>query len=122
MYLVLQNQLVLTSPPTVIAVAHSQAFTMPFPDDDAIDLTIVIIALTGGGDPALQVTIEESDDDENWATNFSMLFQHITVGAIIGPLAGLSAKRYRIRWDFADAGLTNFVTCVLAANVETHHE
>jgi hypothetical protein len=122
MYLVLQDRLVLASPPDGAATAHSQAFTMPM-GDDSLELTIVIIVATATSPepiPSLRVTVEESDDDANWATNFTIDLVPVGVGQIIGPLFSLPAKRYRVRWDFGDladgAGL-----CVLAANVETRH-
>ena len=95
---------------------------MPFPADDAVDFTIVIIALIGSGDPHLLITIEESNDDVNWRVAFEVELMDPVVGALSGPLFGLSAKRYRVRWGFGDATGMNFVTCVLAANVETHHD
>ena len=97
-------------------VAVSAAF--PPGPDNAAEIEVVVSSMTSLIHGSLQVSIDLSNDNENWIEGASLPVPITSVGSAQSYAPSLSAKWYRIRFTFSgDLGSPG--TCVLSSNIRT---
>jgi len=100
-----------------VTTAYSRTFALG--DGNACEVELVALAAeTTGTVAALLMTLEASDEVDNWSSVVSYgPIDLIVDRSAYAPATSLSARLYRIRYDFGVGALGATAKCIIATTV-----